>query len=127
MAEQTGLDAAVVADHVGLPFAAGHVAVADASFAIRGGEFVAIVGPSGCGKSTLLRIVAGLITPTVGMLRVGKRSAAGTTRARARIGFVFQDPRLLPWRTAEQNVGLPLELGRSPKANRSSRIAEALS
>jgi NitT/TauT family transport system ATP-binding protein len=127
MPEQTGLDAAVVADHVGLTYVGGHAAVADASFAIRGGEFVAIVGPSGCGKSTLLRMIAGLITPTVGMLRVGNRAAARTTRARARIGFVFQDPRLLPWRTAEQNVELPLELGRSPKAGRSSRIEDTLS
>jgi NitT/TauT family transport system ATP-binding protein len=119
--------AAVVADHVEMTFAGGHVAVADASFAIGGGEFVAIVGPSGCGKSTLLRIVAGLIAPTAGVLRVGNGVAAGVTRAAGRIGFVFQDPRLLPWRTASQNVALPLELDRSAKTMRSSRVAGALS
>jgi NitT/TauT family transport system ATP-binding protein len=127
MPEQIGLDAAVVADHVSLTYTGGHAAVADASFTIRRGEFVAIVGPSGCGKSTLLRMIAGLITPTGGLLRTGSRSAAGTTRPTARTGFVFQDPRLLPWRTAEQNVELPLELDWSPTATRSSRIADVLS
>jgi NitT/TauT family transport system ATP-binding protein len=118
--------AEVIADRVGMTYEGGHVAVADASFTIGGGEFVAIVGPSGCGKSTLLRIIAGLIAPTSGLLRVGHRTAAATTRGAARFGFVFQDPRLLAWRTAEQNVGLPLELDHSPKANRSSRMAQAL-
>jgi NitT/TauT family transport system ATP-binding protein len=118
--------AEVVADRVSMTYEGGHVAVSDASFTISGGEFVAIVGPSGCGKSTLLRIIAGLISPTTGLLRVGHRTAAATTRGAARFGFVFQDPRLLPWRTAEQNVGLPLELDHSPQANRSSRVAGAL-
>jgi NitT/TauT family transport system ATP-binding protein len=121
------LAAEVIADHVGMTYDGGHVAVADASFAIGAGEFVAIVGPSGCGKSTLLRIIAGLIAPTGGLLRVGHRTAAATTRDSARIGFVFQDPRLLPWRTAAQNVGLPLELDRSPRTNRSTRVTQALS
>ncbi|HXY37651.1 MAG TPA: ABC transporter ATP-binding protein [Planctomycetaceae bacterium] len=119
--------AEVVADHVAMTFEGGQVAVADASFLIAGGEFVAIVGPSGCGKSTLLRIIAGLIAPTSGLVRVGHRTAAAATRDAARIGFVFQDPRLLPWRTTAQNIGLPLELARSPKASRSSRVAQAIS
>jgi NitT/TauT family transport system ATP-binding protein len=118
--------AEVVADRVCMTYEGGHVAVAEASFTIGGGEFVAIVGPSGCGKSTLLRIIAGLIAPTSGLLRVGHRTASATTRGAARFGFVFQDSRLLAWRTAAQNVGLPLELDHSPKANRSSRIAQAL-
>jgi NitT/TauT family transport system ATP-binding protein len=118
--------AEVVADHVGMTYEGGHVAVTDASFTISGGEFVAIVGPSGCGKSTLLRIIAGLIAPTSGLLRVGHRTAAATTRGAARFGFVFQDPRLLAWRTAAQNVRLPLELDHSPKSNRFSRVAQAL-
>ena len=121
------LAAEVVADNVSMTFAGGHLAVADASFAIGGGEFVAIVGPSGCGKSTLLRMIAGLIAPSGGVLRVGKGVAAGVTRGAGRIGFVFQDPRLLPWRTASQNVALPLELDRSPKTTRISRVAGALS
>jgi NitT/TauT family transport system ATP-binding protein len=119
--------AEVVADHVTMTYEGGHVAVADATFSIKGGEFVAIVGPSGCGKSTLLRIVAGLISPTGGLLRVGHRTAAATTRGAARFGFVFQDPRLLPWRTAAQNVGLPLELEHAAKSGRESRVFQALS
>ncbi len=119
--------AEVVADHVAMIYDGGQVAVEDASFTIGGGEFVSIVGPSGCGKSTLLRIIAGLVAPSSGMIRVGHRTAAAVTRGSARIGFVFQDPRLLPWRTAAQNVGLPLELERGSKTNRLPRVSEALS
>jgi NitT/TauT family transport system ATP-binding protein len=119
--------AEVVADHVTMTYDGGQLAVADASFTIGGGEFVAVVGPSGCGKSTLLRIIAGLISPTGGMLRVGHRTPAAATRGSAQIAFVFQDPRLLPWRTAAENVGLPLELDRTPKAGRPSRVGAALS
>ncbi|MBL8814849.1 MAG: ABC transporter ATP-binding protein [Planctomyces sp.] len=79
------------------------------SLDVREGEFVSIVGPSGCGKSTLLRMVAGLLKPSEGEIVVGcgsERSPAG-----ARIGFVFQQAALLPWRTAWQNLVLPFELG----------------
>lgn len=71
-------------------------------------EFVTIVGPSGCGKSTLLRLVAGLQVPTSGTVK-------RTSPSENRVGFVFQHPTLLPWRTAEQNLHLPLELGSSSK------------
>jgi NitT/TauT family transport system ATP-binding protein len=118
--------AEVVADHVALTYDGGHLAVADVSFTIGSGEFVAIVGPSGCGKSTLLRIIAGLIAPSGGLLRVGPRTAAAATRGASRIGFVFQDPRLLPWRTAALNVRLPLELEGANKSNRSTRVTQAL-
>jgi len=76
----------------------------------REGEFVCIVGPSGCGKSTLLRVAAGLIAPAAGEVRVGAGTPAEAQRAK-RIGVVFQDPALLPWRTVEANVRLPAELG----------------
>src|SRR5262245_53216284 len=118
--------AEVVANHVAMTFAGGHVAVADATFAIGGGEFVAIVGPSGCGKSTLLRMIAGLMAPSGGVLRVGQGVAAGVTRSAGRIGFVFQDSRLLPWRTAAQNIALPLELKHVPKATQLARVAQSL-
>jgi NitT/TauT family transport system ATP-binding protein len=84
------------------------VALDGLSFAIAPGEVVGVVGPSGCGKSTLLRIVAGLLPPTRGEVRT---PAAGPLRA----GFVFQDPRLLPWRSAAGNVRFGLE-GRGPLA-----------
>lgn len=77
---------------------------------ISGGEFVSLVGPSGCGKSTLLRLVANLDSPTSGKLTLDDE--ANLERA-----FVFQDANLIPWRTASQNVQLPLELRRSLTSN----------
>ncbi len=87
----------------------------DLNLSIRGGRFVTIVGPSGCGKSTLLRLIADLQTPTSGS---DVHHPAATGR---RVGFVFQHPTLLPWRTAAQNLCLPLELG--PKNSEKSFTA----
>ncbi len=82
-------------------FQSGLQALAPTNFEIRAGEFVAIVGPSGCGKSTLLRIIAQLIEPTTGeCLRPANIKSA----------FVFQEAALLPWRTAEKNAQLLMEL-----------------
>src|SRR5690349_18832650 len=85
-------------------------ALEDVSFSVPVGGFVSLLGPSGCGKSTLLRVVADLIAPSD-----GRASVLGTTPAEARkaraLGFVFQDAALLPWRTALENVELPLEVG----------------
>jgi NitT/TauT family transport system ATP-binding protein len=83
----------------------------DLNLSIATGRFVTIVGPSGCGKSTLLRLIAGLQSPTSGIVERNQR------RAGQSIGFVFQHPTLLPWRTAEQNLHLPLELGTSVTAS----------
>ena len=77
------------------------------SLSIAAGESVALLGANGSGKSTLLRLVAGLLTPTAGQILLdGTATAAG----RPEVGIVFQEPRLLPWRTALRNVTLPLEL-----------------
>jgi NitT/TauT family transport system ATP-binding protein len=73
---------------------------------LHAGEFVSLLGPSGCGKSTALRIVAGLIPPSRGT--VAWASEEGP--AAERIGFVFQEPTLMPWATVEENVRLPLKL-----------------
>jgi NitT/TauT family transport system ATP-binding protein len=80
------------------------------SFTVAPGGFLSLLGPSGCGKSTLLRVVADLIQPSSGMMRVfgGTPEEARTARA---LGFVFQDAALLPWRNAIDNVSLPLEVG----------------
>jgi NitT/TauT family transport system ATP-binding protein len=78
--------------------------LANVSLTIAPGEFVTLVGPSGCGKSTLLRLLADLIRPSQGKVE----SPGGRPRA----AFVFQEPTLLPWRTAVENVRLPLEIAR---------------
>jgi len=77
---------------------------------IGSGEFVTLLGPSGCGKSTFLRVVADLIAPSRGRIDVLSTTPEAARRHRD-IGFVFQDPALLPWRTALQNVELPLQVG----------------
>jgi NitT/TauT family transport system ATP-binding protein len=77
-------------------------AVDGLTFTVGRGEFVSLLGPSGCGKSTLLKAIAGLVQPTAGRIR-----QADTCR---RIGFMFQKPLLLPWRTALDNVLLPVEI-----------------
>ena len=81
---------------------------------VNRGELLTLLGPSGCGKSTLLRAVADLVTPSVGEIRV-LGSPAEAARRRRDIGFVFQDPALLPWRTALQNIELPLEVADGAK------------
>lgn len=84
-----------------------YTAVAGVDLTIVAGEFVAIVGPSGCGKSTILTMIAGLQAPTSGQVLLDGRPVRGIDR---RVGFLFQDDALLPWRTVEQNVSLGLRL-----------------
>jgi len=85
------------------------VALAGLSLEVAAGEFVALVGPSGCGKTTFLNIVAGLDRQFAGAVRI----AARPDGAPARVGYVFQEPRLLPWRTVAENIALVLEPQRS--------------
>ena len=100
-------------EHIGMTFPDGTAAVRDVSFTIRKGEFVTVVGPSGCGKSTLLKIASGLLEPTAGQVIVD----------RDRLGYVFQDATLLPWRTVTGNVELLAELHDVPDDER-ARVAE---
>jgi len=86
-------------------YPSGTRALADFSLTIGRGEFLSLLGPSGCGKSTFLRIAAGLIEPSNG--RVARDPAIA---ASGRIGFVFQEPTLMPWATVRDNVALPLRL-----------------
>jgi NitT/TauT family transport system ATP-binding protein len=91
---------------------------------VERGEFLSLLGPSGCGKSTLLRIVAGLTPATGGLCRL--RLGGGGRPAAGAIGFVFQDPTLMPWATVAKNVELPLRIaGHVGRAER-ERAAEAL-
>ena len=89
------------------------------------GEFLTLLGPSGCGKSTLLRAVADLVSTSGGEIRI-LGGTAESARRRRDIGFVFQDPALLPWRTALQNVTLPLEVADGRKHAGKSTPAELL-
>jgi len=84
-------------------------ALQDVSLSLDEGEFGALIGPSGCGKSTLLRMVADILQPTAGRITIGGAPPDRVRREHG-IGFVFQDPSLLPWRTALENVRLPLEV-----------------
>jgi NitT/TauT family transport system ATP-binding protein len=84
------------------------------SLTVPRGGFVSLLGPSGCGKSTLLRVVSDLVPATSGEVQILGASASAAREARD-IGFVFQDASLLPWRTALENVALPLEVGGGAK------------
>ncbi len=95
----------------------------DLTVAIPAGSLVAIVGPNGCGKSTLLRVIAGLLPPATGTIEVEGRQVDGPD---PRVGLVFQEPRLLPWRTALDNVAFPLELAGRPLEERRTRASELL-
>jgi len=90
------------------------VALSPTDLAIAEGELVVLLGPSGCGKTTMLRLIAGLIAPTQGQVRVGGRDLwAGGRRdpaAVAELGVVFQDANLFPWYTIEQNIALALSM-----------------
>jgi NitT/TauT family transport system ATP-binding protein len=103
-------------EHVGMVFPDGTEAVSDVSLTIRKGEFVTVVGPSGCGKSTLLKIASGLLEPTSGRVVVD----------RDRLGYVFQDATLLPWRTVTGNVELLAELHGIAAAERKQLAEEAI-
>ncbi len=93
------------------------VALRDIDLKVSWGEFVAIIGPSGCGKSTLLRLVGGLLKPSAGRVLVNGREPEQAQRGKE-VGFVFQDPALLPWRTVYSNVRLALEVNRNHRQTR---------
>ncbi len=101
------------------------VALQDANLEIMPGEFISLIGPSGCGKTTLLRLLADLIQPSSGTLRIGGKTAQHAREARA-YGYVFQAPALFEWRTVQQNVMLPLEIMGYSKEERLSRAAKML-
>lgn len=100
-------------------------ALSDVDLTINRGEFVSFIGPSGCGKTTLLRVIADLEKATSGDVSINGVSASEARQNRA-YGYVFQAPALLPWRTIERNVTLPLEIMEMTKAERVKRAHDAL-
>jgi NitT/TauT family transport system ATP-binding protein len=101
-------------------FGSGLEALAGIDLSVARGEFLSLLGPSGCGKSTLLRIVAGLTPPSAGTCRLELDNAPG------RIGFVFQDPTLMPWSTVIANVLLPFRIARRTGAEERERALAAV-
>src|SRR5215471_10015215 len=86
----------------------GVTALGPLDLSVGKGEFISLLGPSGCGKSTALRLIAGLALPTSGTVSVARH--AGEPRPGHAIGFVFQEPTLMPWTSVWENVRLPLKL-----------------
>ncbi len=107
---------ALVCDGVGVRFISNRQSVTaldGVSLTVASGSLLTVLGPSGCGKSTLLRVIADIVRPQSGEVRVLGGTAEAARRSR-QIGFVFQDATLLPWRSVIENVRLPLEVGARP-------------
>lgn len=107
------------------------LALAPTDVSVAHGEFVVLIGPSGCGKTTMLRLMAGLITPSRGTIRVADRELwVGQRRDREAVknlGVVFQDANLFPWLTIAKNIALPLELRGVSTSEQQRRVVELIS
>jgi NitT/TauT family transport system ATP-binding protein len=99
------------------------VALDGMSLDVAAGEIVAVIGPNGCGKSTLLRVIGGLLRPDAGTIEL---AGDAITAPDPRIGLVFQEPRLLPWRSVAENVAWPLELAEWPSDRAATRVGELI-
>jgi NitT/TauT family transport system ATP-binding protein len=105
-------------DHLSKRFTNGVEALAGLSFTLNGGDFVSLLGPSGCGKSTALRVLAGLLPPDGG--------AVNFPGGRPELGFVFQEPTLMPWADALANARMPLDLKHVARGEANARTESAL-
>jgi len=112
--------------NVSKQFANGTLAIRGVDLDLRDGEFISLLGPSGCGKSTLLRIIAGLGAPSAGTLDWPTAPHSASGEPQPDLGFVFQDPTLMPWATTLKNVMLPLTLGGVGKGEAEARSAGML-
>ena len=107
-------------------FSNGTLALSNMTLDVNRGEFISLLGPSGCGKSTALRIIAGLGAPSSGTVAWPSSQINSRGLPEGDIGFVFQDPTLMPWQTVFGNVYLPLRLQRIKKDAARARIMETL-
>ncbi len=101
-------------------------AISRFDFEVKQGEFVAVLGPSGCGKSSMLNVISGLLEPTRGEVTVNGRPLYGEGRQDPKLGYVFQNHRLLPWRTVKQNLELALASSDVPRERWDRNIDEML-
>lgn len=100
-------------------------ALDDLSFSVKEREFLSIIGPSGCGKTTLLKIIGGLLSPSAGSVLIGEKDPKQVLSER-KIGFMFQNPTLLKWRTTSANVILPVEvIKEQTKKGRSNVLSDS--
>ena len=116
----------ITLDGVGKVFRGGGVALDGIDLTIGSGGFVSLLGPSGCGKSTLLRIIAGLLEPSTGTRLWADGTTAHGPIAPGTIGFVFQEPTLMPWASVADNIYLPLRLAGVTRRAAAARVAEAI-
>lgn len=103
-----------------------HIAVSDLSLHVGDGEFVSVIGPSGCGKSSMLQALTGLQQPKHGAIRLLGEPVTDGLSSRISVGYVFQDHRLLPWRTVAQNLSITLRNAGVPRDEWSARIDQYL-
>jgi NitT/TauT family transport system ATP-binding protein len=104
----------------------GTVALSGLDLEINQGEFVSLLGPSGCGKSTLLRLVAGLGSVSAGSIEWPLSTCEGSGEPSRDLGFIFQEPTLMPWKTVFENVYLPLKVRGTKRRDALSRVDESL-
>lgn len=115
--DRTTTHPALALDRTTVAFDPDHIVLDQVDLEIATGEFVGLVGPSGCGKSTVLRLLAGLLEPNSGTIHRSESQ---------RVALVFQEPNLLPWRTVEENIRLPLELSGTAATEIRRRVDESL-
>lgn len=122
----TGAEALITVSDVSIGYS-GKVAVEKIDLSVQPGEFVSIIGPSGCGKSTLLHLLSGLNEPLRGRVAVRGRDSTGSLGSALKVGYVFQDHRLLPWRTVAQNLDIAMKNADVPQDEWAGRRSRYLS
>jgi NitT/TauT family transport system ATP-binding protein len=118
-------DSLVLLKAIGMRFSGGIEALKGLDLDVREGEFLSLLGPSGCGKTTVLRLLAGLARPSAGLID-GPAAPGRPHRGRGEVGYVFQDPTLMPWASVADNVWLPLRLQGVSRQDAAQSVAAML-